>query len=62
VTLYLLTESNQLLRPMLEKQLRPGSRIVSHNYAIAGWESEQIVATSVKDEEGKSHSIFVYAR
>ncbi len=62
VTLYLLTESNQLLRPMLEKQLRPGSRIVSHNYAIAGWESGQIVATSVKDEEGKSHSIFVYAR
>jgi SAM-dependent methyltransferase len=62
VTLYLLTESNQLLRPMLEKQLRPGSRVVSHNYAIAGWESWQIVATSVKDEEGKSHSIFVYAR
>jgi precorrin-6B methylase 2 len=62
VTLYLLSESNELLRPMLEKQLRPGSRVVSHNYAIAGWESKQIVATSVRDEEGKSHSIFVYAR
>jgi predicted RNA methylase len=62
VTLYLLSESNALLRPMLEKQLRPGSRVVSHNYAIAGWEDKQIVATSVKDEGGKSHSIFVYAR
>jgi predicted RNA methylase len=62
VTLYLLSESNQLLRPMLEKQLRPGSRIVSHNYAIAGWENREIAATSVKDEGGKSHSIFVYAR
>jgi SAM-dependent methyltransferase len=62
VTLYLLSESNALLRPMLEKQLRPGSRVVSHNYAIAGWEDKQVVATSVRDGEGKSHSIFVYAR
>ncbi len=62
VTLYLLSESNQLLRPMLEAQLRPGSRVVSHNYAIAGWESRQVVATSVIDLEGRSHSIFVYAR
>lgn len=62
VTLYLLSESNALLRPMLEKQLRPGSRVVSHNYAIAGWEKKQVVATSVKDEEGKNHTIFVYAR
>ena len=62
VTLYLLSESNELLRPMLEKQLRPGSRVVSHNYAIAGWENKQVVATSVKDGEGKDHAIFVYAR
>jgi hypothetical protein len=47
---------------MLEKQLRPGSRVVSHNYAIAGWEDKQVVATSVKDGEGKDHAIFVYAR
>ena len=62
VTLYLLSESNALLRPMMEKQLRPGSRIASHNYMIAGWEDKQVAATLVKDAEGKNHSIFVYVR
>ena len=62
VTLYLLSESNALLRPALEKQLRPGSRVVSHNYPIAGWEQKQIAATSVKDNKGRYHTIFVYAR
>jgi hypothetical protein len=33
VTLYLLTKSNDLLRPQLEKTLKPGARVVSHDYA-----------------------------
>ncbi|MBM3312728.1 MAG: methyltransferase domain-containing protein, partial [Candidatus Aminicenantes bacterium] len=36
VTLYLLPESNLLLRPKLEAQLKPGARVVSHNYSIEG--------------------------
>ncbi len=62
VTLYLLSESNALLRPMLEKQLRPGTRVVSHNYMIPGWEDKQTGAISVQDAAGNSHSIFAYAR
>jgi cyclopropane fatty-acyl-phospholipid synthase-like methyltransferase len=30
VTIYLMTESNGLLRPRLEKLLKPGSRVVSY--------------------------------
>jgi len=62
VTLYLLPESNALLRPLLEKQLRPGTRVVSHNYMIAGWEGKQTDEAVLKDESGTDHHIYLYVR
>jgi hypothetical protein len=62
VTLYLLPESNILLRPILEKELRPGSRVVSHNYMMAGWEAKQTQAFVLKDETGTEHNLYVYVR
>ena len=62
VTLYLLPESNALLRPLLEKQLRPGTRVVSHNYMIGGWENKQTDEAVLKDESGTDHHIFLYIR
>jgi predicted RNA methylase len=41
VTLYLLTELNLRLRPKLLKDLRPGTRVVSHAFAMGAWEPEQ---------------------
>lgn len=38
VTLYMLPSFNKRLRPVLEEQLRPGARIVAHDYPIEGWE------------------------
>ena len=38
VTLYLLSSSNERLRPMLQQQLKPGARIVSH---ASGWRTSQ---------------------
>ena len=60
VALYLLPESNDLLRPMLEKQLKPGSRVVTHNYHIPGWGDKEVKVESLKDEYGKEHTVFVY--
>ena len=37
VTLYLATDTNEMLRPNLEKYLKRGSRVVSHEYAVPGW-------------------------
>jgi SAM-dependent methyltransferase len=37
VTLYLLEELNLQLRPRLLSQLRPGSRVVSHAFAMGDW-------------------------
>jgi hypothetical protein len=60
VTLYLLPESNDLLCPMLEKQLKPGACVVTHNYHMPGWGEKEVCVESLKDEFGKEHMVFVY--
>lgn len=62
IAIYLLPESNELLRPLFEKQLKPGSRVVCHNYTVPGWEGTEIHSVSLKDEQGEDHNIFVYKR
>src|ERR1700722_1192581 len=37
VTLYLLTSSNERLKPVLVKYLKPSARVVSHDFEIRGW-------------------------
>jgi predicted RNA methylase len=44
VTLYLSPSVNQLLEPKLRRDLRPGTRIVSHNYAIGTWTPDEVVS------------------
>lgn len=62
VTLYLLPESNALLRPLLEEQLPPGTPVVSHNYSIPGWEEKEMTYVTLQDGTGQEHTIFVYRR
>lgn len=62
VTLYLLTESNALLRPQLEKQLKLGTYVVSHNYSIPGWKKKQISLITLEAEDGEEHDIYLYRR
>ena len=62
VALYLLPESNALLRPKFEKELKPGTIIVTHNYRIPGWEDREIDAVSMKDEKDSNHTIFLYKK
>ena len=43
VTLYLLSSSNERLRPMLTQQLKPGARIVSHAFSMGrDWPADSI--------------------
>jgi cyclopropane fatty-acyl-phospholipid synthase-like methyltransferase len=42
VTLYMLPEFNAKLRPIFEKQLKPGSRVVSHDFEIQGWVPDKV--------------------
>lgn len=43
VTVYLLPDQQAALRPMLQRELRPGTRVVSHSYSIPGWKPEREV-------------------
>ena len=43
VTLYLLSSSNERLRPMLQQQLKPGARIVSHAFSMGrSWPADKV--------------------
>ncbi len=37
VTMYLTTSGNAKLKPKLEKELKSGSRVVSHDFPVHGW-------------------------
>jgi hypothetical protein len=43
VTLYLSDRLNLLLRPKLLRELRPGTRIISHDFRMGDWRPEQTV-------------------
>jgi len=62
VALYLLPESNAILRPMFDEQLKPGVLVVTHNYRIPGWKEKEIGTFYEKDEWDKEHSIFLYRK
>jgi hypothetical protein len=57
VTLYLLPEVNRRLRPKLLAELRPGARIVSHNYDLGDWPPER---HQVLEISGTRHDLFLW--
>ena len=60
VTLYLLTAVNERLRPILERQLRSGARVVSHDFQVPGWQPTQTV--QVLSKYGVPSKVFLYIR
>ena len=58
ITLFLLSRLNVKLIPQLEK-LRPGSRIVSHNFAIEGIKPDRVVKM-FSSEDQFEHTIYLW--
>jgi SAM-dependent methyltransferase len=48
VTLYLLTSINERLRPKLLKELRPGARIVSHQFRMGDWNPDREIVIAFR--------------
>jgi cyclopropane fatty-acyl-phospholipid synthase-like methyltransferase len=46
VTLYMLPEFNAKLRPILDRQLKPGARVVSHDFPVEGWVPDRVERVS----------------
>lgn len=58
VLLYMGNEFNNLLRPILEKQLKPGTRIVSHRFELGDWKPDKTV--TVTGEDGDEYKIHLW--
>lgn len=58
VTLYMLPEFNAKMRPILERQLRPGTKVVSHDYPIEGWVPDKV--ETVKGDLVHDHTVMLF--
>jgi cyclopropane fatty-acyl-phospholipid synthase-like methyltransferase len=54
ITLYLTSSANERLRPKLEAELKPGARVVSHDFKVPGWKPVGIY------DELLGHTIYTY--
>ena len=62
LTVYLLPHSiDDQLTPILEKQLKKGTRIVSHDFEFSKWKPVKTIDID-DDGEGRSHRIYLYRR
>jgi hypothetical protein len=50
VTIYLLPEVNLMMRPILLSHLKPGTRVVSHDYDMGEWPPDQSFTLDVPDK------------
>ena len=58
VTLYLLSSSNVKLRPRLLSQLKPGARIVSHQFGMGDWPPDKV--ETFTDGNGTSRTLYLW--
>ncbi len=58
IPLYLLPEMNRKLLPQLDK-LKPGSRVVCHNYDLDGIVADEVV-DMVSSEDNSNHTLTLY--
>lgn len=58
VTIYLSPEANRKLRPALQAQLRPGARVVSHDFDMGDWTPEAI--RRLEDQWGAPRTLYLW--
>jgi tRNA G37 N-methylase Trm5 len=58
LTMYLLPEVNLMIRPNIWKQMKPGSRIVSHDFDMAEW--KPLKTEYIKDSSSWDHTLYLW--
>jgi uncharacterized protein (TIGR03000 family) len=58
VLLYMGDELNMLLRPILQKQLKPGARIVSHRFTMGDW--KPLKTQTITGQDGDKYQIHLW--
>ena len=54
VTLYLLASQNVAIKPALMQRLRPGARVVSHNFAMGDWDPDVVDTFTSADRQTRT--------
>lgn len=63
VYLYLTTSANEKIKPKLDLELKPGARIVSHDYEVGGWKPVKVDNFVENQSTGyPSHTIYLYVK
>ena len=58
LTMYLLPEVNLMIRPNIWKQMKPGSRVVSHDFDMGDW--KPLKSENFKDGNTWDHTIYLW--
>jgi SAM-dependent methyltransferase len=58
VTIYLSRDANLKLRPAIRTQLRPGARVVSHDFDMGDWSAD--VVRPLLDESGMTRHVYLW--
>jgi SAM-dependent methyltransferase len=56
VTMYLYPAANLRLRPVLMRELKPGSRVISHDFGMGSWKPDRV--ERLQDTAGLSRTIY----
>jgi hypothetical protein len=58
LTMYLLPEVNLMIRPTIWKQMKPGSRVVSHDFDMGDW--KPLKTENMKDSSNWDHALYLW--
>jgi tRNA G37 N-methylase Trm5 len=58
LTMYLLPEVNLMIRPNIWKQMKPGSRVVSHDFDMGDW--KPLKTEHIKDNSSWDHTLYLW--
>lgn len=58
LTMYLLPEVNLMIRPNIWKQMKPGSRVVSHDFDMGDW--RPLKTEHIKDGSSWDHTLYLW--
>ncbi len=58
VTLYLSLDGNLRVRPLLQRQLKPGTRVVSYHFDMGDWQPK--IVEAYRDSAGEVHTLYLW--